>query len=124
MRLKRNRLRTYYHKPAAPKKDGEGGSYTEYGSPAPFEAEHWTAGGKLQAEMYGVRLPNIRSLRMQGKYMELREEDGRLMYALDGGPAFAVGDGVCLYNSSDQEPDYKVVAIYPYRFLTLEVERI
>lgn len=123
MRLKRNRLCTYYHKPAVPKKDDEGGSYVEYGLPTPFEAEQWTAGGKLQTEMYGARLPNIRNLRMQGKYTELRTEDGKLIFNLEGGPEFTVGDGICLI-CPDKEPDYKVIAIYPYRFLTLEVERI
>ena len=36
----------------------------EYGPAAAFQAEEWPAGGKVQAEMYGQRLPNIRNLRI------------------------------------------------------------
>lgn len=121
MRLKQNRLNTYCHCTAVPKKDREGGSYIEYGPKTPFEAEQWAAGGKIQANMYGIRLPNIRNLRIQGPYEEMRTPEGKVAYQVSEGPLITVGDGVCLCGS---EPDYKVVAIYPYRFLTLEVERL
>lgn len=121
MRLKRNRLNTYFHCAAIPKKDGEGGSYIEYGSRTPFEAEQWAAGGKTQTGMYGIRLPNIRNLRIQGTYEEIRTPEGKVAYKVSGGPLVTAGDGICLCGS---DPDYKVIAIYPYRFLTLEVERL
>ena len=57
MRLKRNRLREFKHFQVVQKKDAEGGTYTEYAPPSCFRAEMWTAGGKVQAEMYGSRLP-------------------------------------------------------------------
>ncbi|MFR6348552.1 MAG: hypothetical protein ACLUN9_17675 [Enterocloster aldenensis] len=71
MRLRRSRLVTYHHREAIPKKDSEGSAYTEYGPAVPFQAEEWPAGGKVQAEMYGQRLPNIRNLRIQGAYQEV-----------------------------------------------------
>ena len=37
--------------------------------------------------------------------------------------AVSVNDGICIYSAPDQEPDYKVVAVYPYGHLVLEVER-
>ena len=40
------------------------------------------------------------------------------------GPVITANDGICLYVDGAANPDYKVVAIYPYRFLTLEVEKI
>ena len=33
-------------------------------------------------------------------------------------------DGICFNVPGSQEPDYRIVAIYPYRFLTLEVEKL
>ena len=124
MRLKQNRLKTYHHRAAIPKKTGEGGSYIEYGLAVEFKAEEWPAGGKIQAERYGIRLPNIRNIRIEGDYNEIYSVAEKLGYQIKDGPMFAVNDGICLHVSADSEPDYRIVAVYPYRFLTLEVERI
>ena len=123
MRLKRSRLGTYHHRAAIPKKDSEGSLYTEYGPAVSIQAEEWPAGGKVQTEMYGQRLPNIRNLRIQGNYQEL-PRSGKVSYAIADGPIITANDGICLYVSGKAEPDYRVVAIYPYRFLTLEVEKL
>lgn len=96
----------------------------EYGPPAPFEAESWPAGGKIQAAMYGVRLPNIRNCRLQEGYEEIRTESGKVVYRTENGLEITAGDGICLYSGEEGEPDYVIAAIYPYRFLTFEVERI
>lgn len=124
MRLRKNRIERLFHRAAIPKKDNEGNSYVEYGRPKPFLAETWPGGGKLQAQMYGTRLSNIRNCRLRGRYEELRDEAGRLVYRTPDGLAITVGDGICFYSGEYGEPDYKVVAIYPYHFLTLEAERI
>ena len=83
----------------------------------------WPAGGKVQAEMYGQRLPNIRNLRIQGTYKEV-PGTGKVSYAVKDGPVITANDGICLCVDGDAAPDYKVVAIYPYRFLVLEVEKL
>ena len=124
MRLRRSRLGTYHHREAIPKKDSEGSTYTEYGPAVPFQAEEWPAGGKVQAEMYGQRLPNIRNLRIQGAYQEVPGGAGKVSYEIKDGPVITANDGICLYVSGGAEPDYRVVAIYPYRFLTLEGEKL
>lgn len=123
MRLKQNRLAEYQHRKAIIARDSEGGSYIKYEPAVPISAEMWGAGGKLQAEMYGIRLPNIRNLRIQGKYREVPGRNGKVGYQLDGGPEIAAGDGICICVAADQEPDYQVIAIYPYSHLTLEVEK-
>lgn len=123
MRLKKNRTITAFHRPAIPQKDQEGGSYVEYGTATPFSAEEWPGGGKLQASMYGMRLPNIRNLRVDGRYRET-QENGQLSYSFANGMVVTAGDGICLNTSPESDPDYKIVAIYPYRFLALEVEKI
>ena len=121
MRLKRNRLSDYQYREAIPQRDAEGGSYVEYGPAVTITAEMWTAGGKLQTEVYGSHLPNIRNLRVDGKYHEVPGENGKVSYRLENGPEITAGDGICIY--AESEPDYKVVAIYPYTYLTLEVEK-
>ncbi len=148
MRLKRSRLAKYHLRAAIPKKDNEGSSYIEYGPMVEFEAEEWPGGGKMQSERYGIRLPNIRNLRLEGGYIESIREDGTLCFIMADGTSFSVNDGICIaryrnwvlpsivtYPSDDlypiceanpvsEEPDYRIVAIYPYRFLTMEVEKI
>ena len=126
MRLKRNRLMECCHREALPQKDSEGGSYIIYGEEKhSFKAEMWPAGGKLQSEMYGIRLPNVRNLRLDGAYKEVHGSGKKVGFQVtQGGLTFqvTVNDGICLY--SDDEPDYKVVAIYPYSHLILEVEKL
>ena len=124
MRLKQNRLKTFYHRTAQPKKDAEGSSYVEYAQAIPFKAEEWPAGGKIQAEMYGMRLPNIRNLRLQGEYTECWADGTSVGYQIENGPLIRANDGICLFVGGNSGPDYRVVAVYPYRFLTLEVEKI
>lgn len=123
MRLKRSRLSKYWCRKPILKKDAEGGSYIEYGPAEIITAEMWAGGGKLQTEMYGNRLPNIRNLRLQGKYYEIPGKNGKVSYKLDNGPEITAGDGICIYSAESQEPDYQVVAVYPYSHLTLEVEK-
>lgn len=97
MRLRRSRLGTYHHREAIPKKDSEGSSYLEYGPAVSFKAEEWPAGGKVQAEMYGQRLPNIRNLRIQGIYQEV-PETGKVSYAVKDGPVITANDGyACMF---------------------------
>lgn len=121
MRLKQNRLKLYSHRQAIPKKDNEGNSYIEYGLPSSFHAEVWPAGGKLQAEMYGQRLQYIRNCRINAGYEVLADEKGRVSYRI-GNMLLLEGDGICLNVPEDHEPDYRIIAIRPYRYLTLEVE--
>lgn len=98
-------------------------SKVAYGPATSFEAEMWPGGGKLQVEMYGIRLPNIRNLRINGSYCEVAENNV-LRYQMEDGPCITVNDGICLYVPGSSVPDYKVVAVYPYGHLTLEVEKL
>lgn len=126
MRLKRNRLKTCSHKQAIPQKDNEGNSYLEYGRPSTFEAEVWPAGGKLQMEMYGQRVNNIKNIRIDGTYEALSVTEGGRVYEVYRFTDMEVreGDGICLHVPGNRDPDYKIIAIRPYRFLTLEAEKI
>ena len=121
MRLRRNRLTEYKHCRMDQKKDKEGGTCTEYGPPSSFYAEMWAASGKLQSEMYGSRKKNIRNLRLEGTYREVPGKVGKVSYEITDGTKITVNDGICI---SGDTPDYKVVAIYPYRFLTLDGKKI
>ena len=123
MRIKRSRLKQYSHRRAISKRDREGNSYTEYGPASSFMAEFWPAGGKLQAEIYGQRLSYIYNCRINGTYTVKVDDKGSVYYDY-GEFAVTEGDGICLYASGDAEPDYKIIAIKPYKPLYMEIEKI
>ena len=123
MRLKRNRLKQFHLRPAEAKKDNEGNSYIEYGEAKPVTAEIWPAGGKLQAEMYGQKLSYIRNCRIDGTYTIENDQKGRVNYLL-GSQSFREGDGFCIYVTGESDPDYKIIAIRPYRQLYMELEKL
>lgn len=123
MRLKRNRLKQYHLRPAEAKKDNEGNSYTEYGEAKSVTAEIWPAGGKLQAELYGQRLSYIRNCRIDGAYKVQTDAKGKVSYLL-GEKTVREGDGICVYVPGESNPDYKIIAIRPYRHLYMELEKM
>ena len=123
MRLKRNRLQTLHHKSVKIEKDSEGGVITTYGSADSLSCEVWPAGGKIQAEMYGERLSYIKNIRLNGKYEIQSDENGRVHYICEGVDLME-GDGLCIYVSEEQKPDYRIISIKPYRFLRLEAEKL
>lgn len=124
MRLRRSRLETFFHRKRIIKKDNEGSTYEEYGAATSFTGESWPASGKVQAQQYGQKLGYIRNVKIDGGYTVKPDEKGRLHYILENGADLMELDGICLFTGEYKDPDYKIVAIKPYRFLTLEVERI
>lgn len=123
MRMRRNRVEIYYHKKRIIKKDSEGSTSEEYGTASSISGESWPASGKVQAQQYGQRLNYIRNMRINGRYRIQTDERGNPHYVLEDSTDIQELDGICLHAGKDQEPDYKIISIKPYRFLTLEVEK-
>ena len=124
MKIKRSRLKTYHHRRKSLKKDSEGNTYTDYGAATSFTAELWPGSGKLQAELYGERLSNIRNLRLEGPYTITADSKDVVHYVFEDGPDIVEGDGLCLDVGPDRPPDYKIIAVKHYKILRLEAEKI
>lgn len=124
MRLRESRLQTHYHRKKIIEKDKEGCVSERYGPPSAFRGEYWPASGKVQAQQYGQRLGYIQNIKIDGGYNIQSDERGKVHYILDNGADITELDGICLFVGQNVEPDYKIVAIKPYRFLTLEVESL
>lgn len=124
MRLKRSRVKTCHIRKRISMKDAEGAQYDAWSDPKELKGEFWPAGGRVQAEIYGTRLPYIRNFRVDGKYQIITGEDGKTIYRLESGTELMEMDGVCLFVYPHSSPDYRIVAIRPYRFLILELEAI
>lgn len=105
MRIKNKKI--YYIKKKTVIEDNEGGKYSGYSDEAiEINANISPASGKLQAEIYGERLNYI------------------LNMLYDGSETINEGDGICVYVSKDNEPDYKVISIKRYSHLFIELEKI
>lgn len=104
MRIKNKK--TYYLKKKTLIEDDEGGKYPGYSEGIEINANISPASGRLQAEIYGERLNYI------------------LNMLYEGSESINEGDGICVYVSKDNEPDYKVISIKQYSHLFIELERI
>lgn len=93
MRTRRSLLRQYYLRKRTVIKDEEGGSIEDYETAVPIEAVIWSAGGKVQAQMYGEKLAYIKNMECEGT--ETIKEN----------------DGICVYVSEEDKPDYRVISI-------------
>lgn len=78
MRLRENRLHTYYHRKRIIEKDNEGCTTERYDLDMPFRGECWPASGKVQAEQYGIRLNYIKNLRISEGYRIEPDKEGHL----------------------------------------------
>lgn len=105
MRIKNKK--TYYLKRKILIEDSEGGKYSSYSDEATeIKANIYPANGKLQSEIYGERL----------NYM--------LNMLYDGSEHLNEGDGICVYVSKDNNPDYKIISIKLYSHMMIELEKI
>lgn len=96
MRLRQCRIKKYSLKRHVMAQNEEGNTYSTWGSPVEIDAEIWPAGGQLQAQIYGQELQYMLNMLYQGD-QEIKESDG-----------------ICVFVSADQDPDYQVISQQRY----------
>lgn len=102
----RNRLKMFYLRKNQPIKDNEGNVIESFDNALEDEAIIWPAGGRMQAELYGLRLTNILNINYYGD-LNIQENDG-----------------LCINVGAEEEPDYKVVSVKQYpKFKLIEAEK-
>lgn len=123
MRLRKNRLTQMYLYNRSVVKDREGGTSEVFSeSGLLLDGEWWPASGKLQAELYGQRLPYIRNVRLNELYEACVDEHNKVFYRLPQRDAvIREGDRIGLEADA---PQYQIVSIRPDRFLRLEAEAV
>lgn len=78
-RLRRSSLQDCsYIKRLKPIRDDEGNTIPQYDVPVGIKAEIWQATSRLQLEMYGLRIANIKNMLYQGN-LAIKEGD-RIIY--------------------------------------------
>lgn len=69
-----------------------------------------SSGGRVDAQIYGARLPYIKSCKYQGDILK---------------PVQNELDGICVYVDKTQKPDYKIINIQPFTdHLNITLERL
>lgn len=121
MRLKQSRLYTKYLRTRTVQKDNEGGTSITWGTAKPFECEVWTEISRDIQNTYGRTLEGDFYMYLNGDY-SVSHEGNHEVYTF---PTFSlrVGDGVCLYASSLQEPDMVINGVAPYPNLLISLVR-
>ena len=103
MRMRRNLKKDYTLKRRLVERNSEGGTVESWGNPVTIRATIWQASGRLFAEMYGERLAYMRNMEYEGA------------------ETISENDGICVFVSSDQKPDYRVISVNadyrPVRYL-------
>lgn len=120
MRLKRSRVRTLKIANKTITKDAEGGIIVSYANATELEGTIWPAGGKLQIQKYGDKVDSMMNCKLKGGY-KIVPEGNHVKYVFKD---FSIreGDGVFIY--TDENPDYKIVAITAHNTLFMELERV
>lgn len=93
MRLRQRDLKDYVIKRRMSLSDTDGTTYDGWGNSTIIRANIQPAGGRAMSEMYGGRLAY-----MMVAYVESVND-------------IQESDGFCIYISTDNDPDYKIVAI-------------
>ena len=104
--MQKRKMKLYYLRKHITDKDDEGNVIESYGNAIEGKAIIWPAGGKIQAQMYGLRLKYIINLNYYGN-VNIEEKDG-----------------LCIKVSKNDDPDYEVIAIREYsKFKVIEAEK-
>ena len=124
-------METFHLMPKVVVKDNEGNTYPTYGEPVAFEGESWPGTGRVQAALYGEKLPYIRNVKVNGLYTKQMDESGNVEYLYESGLCIREKDGICIDVVQLEEmpedgwpdPDYEIVAITPHVPLLLQCMR-
>lgn len=89
-RMRQALKRKYYLRKPTSTKDSEGNTYKTYGSATEIEAIIRHKSRFLDTAQYGERISDVLSMQYEGT------------------TAISEGDGICVFVSSDSDPDYEV----------------
>lgn len=121
MRLKMSRVVTKYVRNRNVVKDDEGVTSVEWGTATAFNCEVWSNASYLQTNVEGQSLDGDFYMHIEGDY-EIQVEDNHEKYVFDNF-TLRQGDGICLYASGTDEPDFIISGITPYNPLLIVLTR-
>ncbi|MDD3415486.1 MAG: hypothetical protein PHY47_16000 [Lachnospiraceae bacterium] len=123
MKLK-NKSDCYLKKKVVNKgKDGE--KYATYSDePIKISVTVYSKSGQVQESQIGNVQQYQKKLLCDEPFTITNEDGVETYWFKDKSYSMAAGDGVCVYSTPQQEPDYKITAIYPVGHLKILLEKI
>lgn len=126
--MKLRNKHTCYLKKRIVRKADDGGKYAAYEEQAvELSATVYSGQGQMQEGMAGAIQQYQRKLLMDDAFTITVENKVETYHITDrSGNRFtlAAGDGICLYASPEQQPDYRIAAIFPVGHLKIALEKI
>lgn len=125
MRLKN--LKTYYLKSCTVARNSEGGRFATFSSePVPVQANIYDSkDGERVPKVGGVSNRKEKTMLLDMKYDLIYSADQKVeIFRFCDGNTMRTGDGVCVYASADQDPDYRIVSIREAGHLVCRLEKM
>lgn len=105
------------------KTDGE--KYVTFSDEAiDLRATVYSKSGSMIAGEAGYVQQYQKKMLMDDEYTIANEDGIETFYLPDRQISMRIGDGVCIYSKADQEPDYRIVGIYPVGHLKILLEKL
>ncbi|MBD5497453.1 MAG: hypothetical protein HDR11_06770 [Lachnospiraceae bacterium] len=126
--MKLRNKQTCYLKKRVVRTADDGGKYAAYDEQTiELSATVYSGQGQMQEGMAGAVQQYQRKLLMDEAFTITVENKVETYHITDrNGNEFslAAGDGICLYASPEQQPDYRIAAIFPVGHLKIMLEKI
>lgn len=125
--MKLRNKKVYHLRRRIVQKTPDGEKYAEYAKAIEISATSYSGRGQVQEGMAGAVQQYQRKLLMDDGYTVSVENGVETYHITDkNGNQFcmAAGDGICLYASPEQEPDYKIVSVMEAGHLKILLGRL
>lgn len=99
MRLMNRDLQTVFLKKRIIDKDEEANEIKKWGDPKQIMMVIQSAGGSVNAQIYGEKLSSMKSCKYQGNLIQEGNNES---------------DGICVYVDKEDTPDYIIQSIQPF----------
>lgn len=89
-----------------------------------LEATIYAKSGRIADAQSGITQQYEKRILVDEPFTVTNEDGLETFWIRDGGVSMVAGDGICIYSRPDQNPDYRIVAIYPVGHLKILLERL
>ena len=106
-------------------RDTDGTKYASFSDEGiSIEATVYSGGGQLISKQSGIIQQYQKKILIDDPYIVTNENGVETYWFREKEYSMAAGDGICIYSSPVQPPDYRIAAIYPVGHLKVLLEKI
>jgi hypothetical protein len=106
-------------------KGEDGEKYAAYSTEAVSIRATVYSGSGMVTESQAGNVQQYQKKLLYDEPFEVTNEDGVETYWFKGRSyRMAAGDGICIYSTAEQKPDYRIIGIYPVGHLKILLEKL